>query len=282
MIKTRTLTTVVVALILTGCSSNLANVRTLASTVQTVTGDTSDIIAADQSTCEENVALQREFNRLSTPGVTLPDCSMLSSALQSILVENKALQAYGNALSNIAADQFATTTGDSQHVTATMQSSGISAPVQAAIASIFATVEQAALNGYRQHELVKVMTGAPATAFKTVMANYKQLTDQYSGALSRQLDNIDLIQQDITRHDQSKEPLAVAEFSVRLSALKLAVQQKASAVKAFSDAVDKVDPAFDDAVQDLHHPNPKEIYQSVQTFATQAKDAHDKLKKAFG
>jgi hypothetical protein len=61
-----------------------------------------------------------------------------------------------------------------------------------------------------------------------------------------------------------------------------ALPRKAAAIKDFSDAVGKVNPAFDAAAQDINNPNPKGIYPSVAAFVAQVNDVHDKLKKAFG
>ena len=70
-------------------------------------------------------------------------------------------------------------------------------------------------------------------------------------------------------------------MSVRLDDLQLDIETKVAAIKAFTDAISKASAAFDAAVQDLDHPNPNEIYDSVRDFAAQAKDAHDKCKTAF-
>ena len=268
---------------LTGCFGNPAKIRAFASALQSLTGDAPGFIAADEASCEQNAALQDEYKELEDQQLSPPPCKQLAGVLQSILAENKVLKAYADALNNMAQNQFVATDTDAKAVTGTLESVGVvSAPVVAAVGSVFSLIETAALNGYRQNELSKAMTGGPATAFKTIMVSYTQLADQYSGALDRQLSNIELTRNAIKHDYQKKEPVAIAEMSVRFDALRDDVAAKAAAVKDFTAALAKVNPAFDAAVQDLSNPNAKEIYESVKAFATQAKDAHDKLKKAFG
>jgi len=273
----------IVVAMLTGCGTNPANVRTLASTIQIVTSDTPNVVAADEASCRQNAALQDEYKNLENQTLAPLPCEQLATVLDSLLELNKALQAYGAALNSMAQDQFVTADTDSKTVTGSLQMLDVvSAPVVAAVGSLFSLVETAALQGYRQHELVKAMTGQPAAAFKTVTAAYVRLGDQYAGALERQQSNITLISNAIV-HDYSRtEPVSTAEMSVRLAALHDDVANRAAAIKDFVAAVAKVDPAFDAAAQDLTTPSPKEVYEAVKAFAAQVTDAHDKLKKAFG
>jgi hypothetical protein len=266
-----------------GCAQNLANVRTLAASLQTATSDTETIVAADNASCQQNLALQQEYKLLVDPTFRLPSCSDRAAVLGSILAENKAMQAYGSALGKLADDQFATTDTDAKAVTTTLTSlKAVGAPVVAAVGSVFALIESAALNGYRQHELKKVMIGPPADAFKTIMTSYTALADQYSGSLQHELDNLALIQNAIKVKHGDKEAVAVAELGYRFAVIQNDITQKQAALDDYSKAIAKVEPAFDAAVKDLKNPNPKEIYDAVKSFAAQVKDAHDKLKKAFG
>ncbi|MGH7032804.1 MAG: hypothetical protein ACREFL_03650 [Stellaceae bacterium] len=268
---------------LAGCGTNPANVRTLASTIQTVTSDTPNIVAADKASCRQNAALQDEYKNLENQTLAPLQCGQLAAVLDSLLELNKALQAYGAALNSMAQDQFVTADADSNAVTGSLQTlEVVPAPVVAAVGSLFSLVETAALQGYRQHELAKAMTGQPAAAFKTVMAAYVRLGDQYAGALERQQSNTTLISNAIVHDYSHTEPVAAAEMSIRLAALHDDVANRAAAIKDFAAAVAKVDPAFDAAAQDLTNPSPKEIYTAVKAFAAQVKDTHDKLKAAVG
>ncbi len=277
------LVSLIVVIAVAGCLGNPANVRTFASAVQTVTGDTPGIVAADQASCEANAALQREYDQLEGQELSQLPCEQLSGVLKALIAENTAIEAYAKALSDMAQDQFVTTDTDAKSVTTTLQNSGaVSSPVVAAVGSIFSLVEEAALKEYRQKELSKAMTGEPADAFKTIMASYSQLAIQYSNALDTQLSDLETIKAAIAHDHQKAEPVAVAEMFVRLEALHQDIQAKATAIKAFTGAIDKANAAFDSAARDLTNPNPKDIYDSVSAFASQVNDAHDKLKKAFG
>jgi hypothetical protein len=205
--------------VVSGCS-NPANVRTLASSIQTVTGDVPNIVAADEAACKQNASLEDEYDKIEGQVLVPPSCIRLAAVLDSILAENKALQAYSAALSNLAQDQFVTADTDAKAVTTTLQNlKVVSSPVVAAVGSVFSFVETAALQGYRQKELSTAMTGEPATAFKTIMGSYAQLADQYSEALDSRLSNIDLVKNEIVPHHQRMEPVAVAEISARLTVL---------------------------------------------------------------
>ena len=196
--------------------------------------------------------------------------------LGSILAENKALQAYGTALGKLADDQFVTTDSDAKTITDTLTSlKAVGAPVVAAVGSVFSVIESAALNGYRQHELKKVMIGPSAEAFKTIMASYKALSDQYDVALQNEMKDLALIQNSIKKKRGDQEAVAVAELGYRFALIQNDIQQKQAALADYSKAVAKVVPAFDAAARDLSHPSPKEIYESVKSFAAQVKDAHD-------
>jgi hypothetical protein len=274
---------VVILAVLVGCTQNLANIRTLAASLETATSDTESIVAADNASCQQNLALQKEYKLLVDPGFVLPSCDERAAVLGSILEENKAMQAYGAALASLADDRFATTDTDAKVVTDTLTSyKVVTAPVVEAVGSVFAAVESAALNGYRQRELKKVMTGPPADAFKTIMASYTSLSTQYTVALQNEKNNLALIEQGITKKHGEREPVAVAELGYRFAIIQSDIAQKAAALDDYSRAIAELNPAFDAAVMDLTHPNPKEIYDSVKTFASTVKDAHDKLKKAFG
>jgi hypothetical protein len=274
---------VVVLAMLVGCTENLANIRTLASSLQTATSDTESIVAADNASCQQNLALQKEYKLLVDPSFVLPSCDDRAAVLASILAENKALQAYGGALASLADDQFVTTDTDAKVVTDTLTKyKMVSDPVVEAVDSVFSAVETAALNGYRQRELKKVMVGPPAEAFKTIMSSYASLSDQYTVALHNEKINLALIQAGINQKHGGQEPVAVAELAYRFAAIQLDIDQKTAALDDYSRAIAELQPAFDAAVMDLTHPSPKEIYDSVKSFASTVKDAHDKLKKAFG
>lgn len=283
----------VVSGLVAGCADNPANVRVLASAIRTVSNDAPEVVAGDQALCEQNALLQKEYKKIEHQSLPPPPCTDLAGVLTAILVENKALKAYGQALSNIAQNQFVTVDTDAKSVTTSLQRANVvPAPVVAAVGSVFSLVETAALKGYRQKELSKALTGKPAVAVQTVMASYAQLATQYSRALVSYRENIDLVKNAIAHCPKHKktitpchtqqEPVAVTELWFRLTALQDSAASKSDAIKAFSMAVDKVKPAFNAAAQDLTNPNPKEIYQAVKIFATQVKDANDKLKKAFG
>jgi hypothetical protein len=274
---------VLILAMLVGCTENLANIRTLASSVQTATSDTEGIVAADSASCQQNLALQKEYKLLVDPSFALPSCDDRAAVLGSILAENKALQAYAAALASLADDQFVTTDTDAKVVTDTLTSyAKVTGPEVEAVGSVFSAVESAALNGYRQRELKKVMTGPPADAFKTIMASYSSLSNQYTVALKNEKNNLALIQAGINQKHGGQEPVAVAELGYRFAIIQQDIDQKMAALDEYSKAIAKLQPAFDAAVMDLTHPNPKEIYDSVKSFASTVKDAHDKLRKAFG
>jgi hypothetical protein len=108
------------------------------------------------------------------------------------------------------------------------------------------------------------------------------LSAQYSTALQNEMKNLTLIQGAIEQKHGDQEAVAVAELGYRFATVHNDVAQKQAALADYSKAIAKVEPAFEAAVKDLTNPSPKEIYESVKAFAAQVKDAHDKLKKAFG
>jgi len=275
--------------VLAGCTHNLANVRAFASSAQVVTGDTPGIVLADQSNCEQNATLQDEFKKLENVNLPPLPCAQLAAVTTSILVETKALEAYATALNSVAQDQFVTTDNDAKSLSASIDTvKGTSGgAVATAVSKIFSLVEEAALSGYRQRKLKDVMTGAPAEAFKTIIGSYTQLVSQYSGALQRRSQDIDIMRLAMSnpksgRNYAQMEPLAFAEFSLRLDSVQADIKGKQAALQEFKKAVEKLDPAFDAAAKDLTNPSPKDIYDDVRAFASQVKDAHDALKKAFG
>jgi hypothetical protein len=314
-----------ISIALAACTHNVANIRTFAASAQVVTGDTSDIVLADEANCEQKNALLDEFKHLMGDPLEIDalPCAELTKAGEAILVETKALQAYAQALNSVAQDQFVTADADGDTLTKTLQGTKVvTAPVATAVGSLFSLVETAALSGYRQRELTKVMTGQSAADLKTVMASYTVLVAQYSGSLDRAMRNIDLMEgalqhqeevrekqekrwnelllklaqedkkesrkeliqelQSIREQYESPEPVAVSEMKIRLTAIQLDLRAKSSAVEDFGKAVAALNPAFDAAVKDLEHPSLKDFYADVKAFASQVKDAHDKLKKAFG
>lgn len=269
--------------IVAGCTQNLANVRTFATGIKTVTGDVSNMATSDEASCRQNVDLQSEYAAAEHQALSPAPCDALADVLRAIAIENKALQAYGTALGNIAQDQFVDADTDSRSVTTTLQTvQSVSAPVATAIGSLFTLVETAALSGYRQHELSKVMNGPSADAVETLVRDFGALSSQYSVSLQHQLLNLDLMKGAFIRNHRDNEPLAVAEMSVRLQSLRSDIEQKITAVKAFDTVLATVRPAFNAALQDLNKPGAKELYTDVQAFAAKVSDAHDKLKKAFG
>lgn len=277
---------VLLAFALTGCASNLANVRTFATSLRTATQDTTSIAAADEQACASDAALQNEYSSLEAAfkGGTLPPppCSRLHAALKSMVAENKALGAYASALKSVAANQFATTTTDSGDVSATLKSFKVSAPVISAVGAVFSTIETAVLDGYRQREIGKVMNAPTGKALKTIIRSYSKLASQYAKLLKHWRDNIGLISNGIAHSHIKTEPVAVAELQLRLTKLQQSLKAKRSAVIAFATAIGKLKPAYDAAAKDLRHPSPTEIYADVKSFASQVKDAHDKLVAAFG
>jgi hypothetical protein len=283
------LAAIALASLLVACTHNVANIRTFASSVQVMADDTPDIVLADQTSCTQNSLLQNEFKVLEDVNLAPLPCAQLDAVAKSILIETRALQAYATVLNSVAQDQFVTTDDDSNSLGASIDTlKGTSGgAVAAAVSKIFSLVESAALSGYRQRRLTEVMSGGNAQAFKTIMVSYTQLVDQYSGALQRRSDDIDLMRAAMSNvhsgHNFARtEPLAFAEFSLRLDGIQADLKSKQAALEGFKAAVLKIEPAFEAAAQDLTRPNPKEIYSDVKAFAGQVKDAHDKLKKAFG
>jgi hypothetical protein len=173
-----------------------------------VTGDTSNIVLADETNCEQKSALLDEFKHLISEVrelAALP-CAELTKAGTAILVETKALQAYAQALNSVAQDQFVTADTDGQTLTTSLQGTNVvTAPVATAVGSLFSLVETAAFSGYRQRELTKVMTGQAAADLKTVMASYTVLVAQYSGSLDRAMRNIDLIEGALQHQEDARE-----------------------------------------------------------------------------
>jgi hypothetical protein len=272
---------------LAGCTGNPANVRTLANGIQTVAGDAPNIVAADKASCAQSAALQTEFMQLEAANlggaqIAPPDCAGLAAVLDKILAENTAIQAYGAALGSLAQDQFVTTTADAGKVAGTLKSLDVPSPVTAAVNSVFALVEGAALKGYRQAQLRDVLTGEAAQSFKIVVASYGALASQYAGALARESANIGLMEGAVAHFDSVREPIAVAEMKVRFEGVRQDAAAKKAAVDAFVAAISGLDPAFDAAARDVTEPNPKMIYDDVSAFAKQVQDAHEKLKAAFG
>jgi len=267
---------------LTACS-NYANVRSFAGGLQTVTGDTATIVAADEDTCAQNRALQAEYVALEHQQLALPDCAGLKTTLAAILIESKALQAYGVALGTLAQDQYVTVDTDVKAATGGLGDTGlVKAPVVSAVGQVFGFVETAALEGYRKGKLTDAMTGPTADAFKTIVASFGVLSQQYAVALSRQASNIEIISSVFAHNHGATEPLATMEVKLRLAALQSSIAAKTAALKDFNDALAKLEPAFDAAVADIDHPNGKEITDSIKSFAGKANAVHDAVLKAFG
>ena len=281
--RTAPFLTMVAALLALAACSNYDNVRSFAGGLQTVTGDTATIVAADEDSCAQNRALQAEYAALEHQQLALPDCARLKTTLAAILIESKALQAYGTALSTLAQDQYVTTDTDGKAATGSLGATGlVKAPVVNAVGSIFGFVETAALEGYRKGKLEDAMTGPTADAFRTIVASFGALSKQYAVALHSQADNIDLISSVFTHNHSATEPLATMEVKLRLATLQSGIAAKTAALKDFNDALAKLEPAFDAAVADIDHPSGKEINDSIKSFAGKANAVHDSVLKAFG
>lgn len=267
---------------LAGCADNMTNIRSLSSSIGSLTTATSNAVAGDRATCAEKSALELEYSQLEHQSLTPINCDDLSGELDAMLVENKAMQAYGSALGSMAQDQFVSANTDQKSVTDALSGAkAVTAPVASAIGTVFGLVETAALQGYRQHELSVAMTGAPAAAFKTITENDQVLAQQYEASINTEKSNLVLIG-DAVVHDHSKgEPLAAYEFQARLKGLDGDLDSKLTAIKAYEKAISSVDRAFDAAAKDIQNPSPKEIYQEVATFAENVHDADEKLSKAM-
>lgn len=266
---------------LVGCA-NLASVRTLGSGIQTVTADTGSIVAADESSCAQANVELAEYNRIFEQRVSLVDCARREHVLGKLLQENKAFEAYGAALSSLAQDQYVTTDEDGKAVSAALTSLGGSAPLVAAVDSIFTAVEHWALSGYRERHIKDAINGAPAQAFLTVTGDMGALVKQYRDSLDTELQRIDLIETDLGSNDVRKhEPIAAAEMDLRLKGLTVTVKSKQAALDAYAKSVAGLPAALASAQRDVKHPDKKAIAAAIKTFASEAKDAHDKIAKAF-
>jgi hypothetical protein len=108
------------------------------------------------------------------------------------------------------------------------------------------------------------------------------LVNQYATSLDTESAEIDLIKGRIEQNvARNKEPIASAEMSLRLEALEKATKSKQDALTVYSKAIDALPAAFAKAVDAVDHPDNSAIAASIQTFVTQAKNAHDKIAKAF-
>ena len=71
-------------------------------------------------------------------------------------------------------------------------------------------------------------------------------------------------------------------MTVRLQTRQRDIATKRDAANAFAVAVGKINSVFDAAAANLTNPSPKETQPEVLVFAKQVRDAHDKIKTAFG
>lgn len=268
--------------LLAACA-NMMNIRSFSTSLATLTSDTTNIINADASACDEIAALDAEFAKITALAVTHPDCKSLDTTTNKIVVENKAIQAYGAAIGNLAQDQYVNSASDAGTVDSILKATGLTTdPIAAAVKDVFAIVEKAFLEGYRRDRLEDAMTGPSGDAFKKIMADYMALANQYAIELKAESGDIQAVINLFTSDYRRAEPVASAELVSRLMALKASVDNRAGSIKSFADAVAKADKAFDAAVQDIEHPTPKDLYSEVSSFASMIKTADADIKKAFG
>jgi hypothetical protein len=271
-----------------GCA-NLTNVRTLGSGLKTVTDAVPAVVSQDEANCQDTNDVLGEYSTIYAQPVPPVDCKVLTETLNNLLVNNKALAAYGTALTNLAQDQYVTTDTDSKDVSGMLTSLGQSSKVASAISTVFGFIENAALQGYRQRHISQAMTGAPAEAFAAIANDTTALCAQYDHQLTTELSILAVIQNALTNPKgtdahpaaEKSEPIAVAEMNHRLTGVAGDVSAKQVALESFCEAAGKLNPAFADAVTSLKRPSVTDLTTSIKDFASQAKAAHDAIVKAY-
>jgi hypothetical protein len=288
MARYRRLVLVVLSLNLMSCVDT-QNVSTFANSVTVVTSATTKMIDSDRAMCTNINAALDEFGKLPKIGPfsadTYAHCATLGKVLDAIDGVNTVLENYGKALGNISQDSVVNYDSDVTTLQGILKSLPAkyqpSANQIAAVSGLAGWVASLVTEGSREKAIRNAMSGpgdVMNTHFHTVVELLRQLSSQYSEALTTNA-AVTATSLDLVTHEyQKSEPVAVAELRNRLAGATQVGKDATTAIKQYSGALDAMNAAFDAARK---QPTAKQLLMDVRSFAQQARSVYESFAKAF-
>ncbi|MEO8040488.1 MAG: hypothetical protein ABI794_17095 [Betaproteobacteria bacterium] len=276
-------------LLASGCSVNMAAVRTFSAETRQLTQ------AVDVQVSDLDASCRRRVDRLELVRPPTPEtvaryrqtCDQLAAASEIPRRYNTILAEYGKALGALADDQAATFTaelGEARDSVASLANaagaSGVGAGEIAAGTRVADLIAKVASSGARKRAVMEMLQRRDdVAALCAVLKRY--LDPRYVGVLDNEAGALDGLTTDLERKYGDHEPIRTRELAREFEAAKGSLQAKRAGAEQTVEALDALVVSHGKLADGARHLDRDDVVESVHSYGKEVRDVFKQLRSAY-